>query len=53
MKPEVYETEQTAQDTIEKYIADGLSKKEAVDKWEKQVYSKLPDQIRDLIKEGN
>lgn len=53
MKPEAYDIklELTAMDTIEKYIADGLSEKDAVDKWERRVYTRLPDQIRDLIKE--
>ena len=52
MEPEQYETklEQSAQDTIEKYMADGLSKKEAVDRWEKITYTVLPDQIKDLVR---
>ena len=57
MKPEKYETklEQTAQDTIEKYMADGLTLKEALDKWEKITYTVLPCQIKDLVRrdDGN
>ena len=38
--------------TIEKWMKDGLTLNEAVDKWQSITYTVLPDQIRDLIKEG-
>ena len=54
MRPEAYETklEQTAQDTIEKWMRDGLSLERAVDKWQSICHTVLPDHIKDLIKEN-
>ena len=42
---------QTAQDTINKWIDDGLSKEEAITKWEAFMWTKLPELIRPFIKD--
>ena len=42
--------ELTAQDTIEKWMRDGLTKEESIARWEKITYTKLPEIIKSLIK---
>ena len=40
-----------ATDTIKKWMEDGLSKKEAIKRWEEITFHKLPEIIKSLIKE--
>ena len=47
----ITDSELTAQNTIEKWISDGLTKQEAIDRWEKITYTKLPDLLKNTIKE--
>ena len=42
----------TAQATIEKWMADGDTKEEAIDRWQQITYTRLPEIIKNLIKES-
>lgn len=45
------DSELTAQNTIEKWISDGLTKEEAIKRWEQITFHKLPEILKSLIKE--
>ena len=49
---EITDSELTAENTIEKWMVDGLTKAEAIDQWEKITYTPLTDRIKNLIKES-
>ena len=48
---EISDSELTAQNTIKKWMEDGLSKKESIKRWEEITYTKLPEIIKNTIKE--
>ena len=48
---ELSDSELTAQKTIERWIAYGLTKKESIKRWEQMTYTPLPEIIKNLIKE--
>ena len=47
----ISDSELTAQNTIEKWVADGLTKQEAIKRWEQITYTPLPEILKSLIKE--
>ena len=49
---EITDSEKTAQATIEKWMADGDTKEEAIDRWQQITYTRLPEIIKNLIKES-